>query len=118
MRIIIAGGRDFDDYELLKEKCNWLLQHQPHPEIVSGEARGADNLGLVYAKEYGFPVHKFPANWKDLGRSAGYIRNKEMANFADALFAFWDGSSKGTKHMIKIARDKGLKVRVMIYRDK
>jgi len=68
-----------------------------------------------YANERGYPIKQFPADWNKYGKSAGYKRNEEMAKYADALIAFWDGKSKGTKHMIDLAKRYGLKVKVVIY---
>jgi hypothetical protein len=113
MRVIIAGSRDFNDYELLKKHCDCLLQNQKEVEIVSGGARGADKLGERYASEKGYPLKKFPADWEKFGKSAGYKRNKEMAEYADSLIVFWDGISKGTKNMIGLASGRGLGVRVI-----
>jgi hypothetical protein len=83
--------------------------------IISGAARGADRLGEKYAKERGYKVIRVPADWNRYGKSAGYIRNKEMAESSDALVAFWDGKSKGTKNMIDLAKEYGLKVRVIMF---
>ena len=83
--------------------------------VICGLARGADTLGNRYAEERGHTVQYFPADWKKYGRSAGYIRNAEMAQNADALAAFWDGKSLGTRHMIEAAKQYGLKVRVKYY---
>lgn len=113
-KVIIAGGRDFNDYNKLREVCDYYFKNQIDIEIVSGCARGADSLAIQYAKERGYQVKKFPANW-DLGKQAGYLRNVEMGEYADALIAFWDGESRGTKHMIDIANNLGLKVRVYTY---
>lgn len=115
MKVIIAGGRDFDNYDLLFQKCDKLLSRQNEIEIVSGCAKGADKLGEKYANEKGYKIKRFPADWNLHGKSAGYIRNKEMADYADALIAFWNGQSKGTKHMIEIAKQCGLKVKVITY---
>ena len=114
-KVIIAGGRDFNDYKLLKQKADFILQNQTEIEIVSGAARGADKLGERYAKEKGYSISSHPADWDKYGKSAGYIRNKEMAEYADALIAFWDGKSKGTKHMIDLAEKQGLKNKVVKY---
>ena len=112
-RVIIAGGRDFDDYELLvKSVDRWLARVRDDICIVCGKARGADTLGEQYAKERGYPVHYFPADWKKFGKSAGYIRNTEMAQNADALIAFWDGKSKGTAYVINRCHKTGKKVTV------
>ena len=115
MKVIIAGSRDFDDYELLRKYCDFYLQSQTEIEIVSGTARGADQLGERYAKERGYPVKQFPADWDKHGRSAGYIRNEEMAKYGDALIAFWNGMSKGTEHMINLAKQYNLKIRICNY---
>ena len=98
-KVIVAGCRDFADYELLKEKCDFYLQNKK-PEIiviVSGHASGADTLGERYAQERGYETEVYPADWKTNGRAAGPIRNAQMAAVADALIAFWDGKSRGTK---------------------
>lgn len=115
MKIIIAGSRGFNDYELLKSTCDKILINQKDIEIVSGGAKGADALGERYAKERGYGIKLFLADWS-LGRKAGYLRNIKMSEYADALIAFWDGQSRGTKHMIDIANEKGLKVRTIKYK--
>jgi len=115
-RVIVAGGRDFDDYDLLEAKMDYLLQNKTESiVVVCGEARGADSLGKRYAKEHGYKIHSFPADWETNGKRAGFIRNVEMAENADALVAFWDGQSKGTKHMIDTAKTHGLEVRIIYY---
>ncbi|MDC7251016.1 MAG: hypothetical protein PQJ49_13970, partial [Sphaerochaetaceae bacterium] len=83
--------------------------------IVCGQARGADTLGEWYGKEKGYDIRYFPANWNLHGKKAGYLRNSEMADYADCLIAFWDGQSKGTEHMINLAKQKGLKIRIVNY---
>ena len=116
-RVIIAGCRDFAAYELLKERCDYYLQNQKPEDIVivSGHASGADALGERYAQDRGFQLETYPADWKAHGRAAGPIRNAQMAAVADALIAFWDGKSRGTKNMIDTATKRGLKVAVVRY---
>jgi hypothetical protein len=114
MKVIIAGSRDFDDYNELCMFCDHVLQNQTDIEIVSGTAKGADQLGERYAIERGYKITRFPADW-DKGRSAGYIRNEEMAKYGDALIAFWNGMSKGTEHMINLAKQYNLKIRICNY---
>lgn len=114
-KVIVAGGREFNDYQLLKNKLDQLLQNKNNVEIVCGKARGADTLGEAYAKEMGYSVKEFPAQWNEFGKRAGYIRNEEMAKYADACVAFWDGESKGTKHMIDLANKHKIEVRVIKY---
>jgi len=115
MRVIIAGGRSFKDYKRLCDVCDYMLQNQTDIEIVSGTAMGADKLGERYAQERGYGIARFPAEWDRLGKAAGFIRNEEMAKYADALIAFWDGSSKGTGHMIDLAKKHGLKIKICYF---
>lgn len=119
MKIIIAGGRDFKNYNLLERKMNAILARRLKNletiTIVSGGARGADYFGERYAGDYNFLIEHFKANWDAYGKSAGYRRNTTMAAHSDALVAFWDGQSKGTKHMIDIMRKLNKPVRVINY---
>lgn len=117
MRIIIAGGRDFKDFDNLCRACDYYLQNKEKDsiEIISGCARGADTLGEKYAKIHNYKLTKFPAKWNIHHRRAGFIRNEEMAEYADALIVFWDGMSKGTKHMIDTAIKYGLELRILKY---
>lgn len=117
-KVIIAGTRSFADYSLLRSACDRYLSQKGQTHdiiIVSGTARGADRLGEQYALERGYQLQRFPADWEKNGRAAGYMRNADMANYSDALIAFWDGQSKGTRNMIETARKKGLAVRVINY---
>ncbi|KKN10226.1 hypothetical protein LCGC14_1038820 [marine sediment metagenome] len=115
MKLVIAGSRDFEDYELLKRFC--LIYRDKITEIVSGCARGADLMGEKYAKEIGIPVKRFPANWNKYGKSAGMIRNKEMMQYGDHLIAFWDSESRGTAHIIGLARDSEKEFDVIHYKN-
>lgn len=118
-RVIIAGGRDFDDYDLVVSTMDKLLQNITEPiTIVCGMARGADTLGERYAISKEYEVARFSADWGKFGKAAGYKRNEKMAQNADALVAFWDGSSRGTKHMIDLAHKYNLRVRVKRYQKK
>lgn len=115
-RVIIAGGRDFNDYALLSATMDRLLSNiSDELTVICGQARGADTLGERYAKEHNYRVDYYPADWKLYGKRAGYLRNEQMAQNADALVAFWDGKSRGTKHMIDLAKRYGLKVRIKRY---
>lgn len=115
MRVIIAGGRDFNDYELLKRKCDRYMS-DPNKvfQVISGMAKGADMLGVRYAKERDLYVQEYPADWDKYGKAAGAIRNAEMAEVAECLIAFYNGSP-GTTHMIKEAKKKNLKIRIVRY---
>jgi hypothetical protein len=122
LRIIVAGGRKFDNYELLKNKLDEFLQDKDlsDVEIVSGRAIGTDRLGERYAEEKGLKCAKFEAEWFKLGKRAGMVRNGEMAKYASetqngTLFAFWNGESKGTKNMIDQATRKNLNIHIIRY---
>ena len=118
MRVIVAGSRDFFKWILLCEKLGKILKNIPQEEIViiSGGANGADKLGEKYANLMGYRCEVYKADWS-LGPKAGPLRNREMSEEADALIAFWDGQSRGTKDMIEVAKAKGLKIRVIMYKN-
>lgn len=104
MKTIIAGSRILTSEKLVRKAIKEAKKQGINiTEVVSGTARGVDSIGASIAKQYGIPVSEFPANWNKHGKSAGYIRNSEMAEYADALIAVYDGSSAGTRHMINIA---------------
>jgi len=115
-RVIIAGGRDFADFELLERTMDNLLANSVDDvQVICGMARGADSLGGVYAAKKKYSVQYFPADWDKYGKAAGYKRNEQMAQNADALVAFWDGESRGTENMLDIAANKGIPVRIIRY---
>lgn len=126
-KVIIAGGRDFNDYNKLKSVCNYYLQNKTDVEIVSGLAIGADMLGYQYAKEKKYNIKEFAADWNDLSEPcfiktrsngqkynaiAGHNRNDKMAKYVDALILFWDGKSKGSKDMLTRAKENNLEYRI------
>jgi hypothetical protein len=100
MKVIIAGSRNLGTLQQIKEAVT--KSEFEITEVVSGRARGVDRCGEIYAELLHIPVKCFPADWEQYGKSAGYKRNQQMAEYADALIAIWDGHSKGTKHMINI----------------
>lgn len=108
MNTIIAGSRSITNYEIVKNAINESRINIS--TVVSGCARGVDNLGEEWANKNNIPIHRFPANWDKYGKSAGIIRNKEMAKFADAAIIIYDGKSKGSINMINNAKKYGLKL--------
>lgn len=121
LKVIIAGGRNFNYHKLLCVVCDAILyEHRDKGiEIVSGGAKGADLRGAVYAHDRGYAIKEFQVTkreWNELGKSAGPIRNEKMAKYADMLIAFWDGESPGTKKMIKQAKQQELSVYVCEYK--
>lgn len=109
MKVIIAGSRTISK-SVPHINDAVILSGFQITEVVSGGARGVDSDGEIFAQWKNIPFVRFPANWDKHGKSAGYIRNNQMALYADALIAIWDGKSRGTDHMIKEAKRKGLKV--------
>lgn len=116
MRVIIAGGRDVRGamannlVEAAISACGW---EDEITEVVHGDAVGIDTAADHVCSER-WSVIPVPAEWDKYGKSAGPIRNKKMADMADALIAIWDGGSRGTKNMIQTAERNGL--RVFVYR--
>lgn len=112
-KLIIAGTRDFNDYQLLHDT---LLPFLPYiEEVVSGTCSGADMLGERFAVQHKIPYTRFPANWNAYGKSAGPRRNRQMAIYATACIVFWDGKSRGTASMIALAKQHGLKLKIIKY---
>lgn len=113
--IIIAGSRDIKNYHLVAINLDKLIpqENRDKIEIVSGCAQGVDQMGELWAKANNIPVVPFPADWDGLGKRAGYVRNEAMAKYSKCLIAFWDGQSKGTKHMIDLANKHNLIVKVV-----
>ncbi|MBR6510109.1 MAG: DUF2493 domain-containing protein [Clostridia bacterium] len=117
-RVVIAGCRDYENYKQAKEFIDICLSNVRKENeiiIVSGGAKGADAIGERYAKENGFAVEKYPADWEKYGKSAGPIRNKQMAEISDYVICFWDEKSKGTKSMIDYAKklNKPIKIKIV-----
>lgn len=115
-KVIIAGSRSFRDYGYLRAMVDIVLSRKVSMLediiIVSGCCPGPDLMGEKYAREKGYLVETHPAQWDFYGKTAGPIRNAEMARNADALIAFWNGRSPGTKNMIDEAEKHGLLIRV------
>lgn len=106
MKTIIAGSRTITDYkELLKaiDKIDWKIT-----QVLSGNARGVDRLGERWARENNIPLEKYYPDWDKYGKAGGFKRNEKMVWNAEALLALWDGKTKGTKHTITLAQNRGL----------
>ena len=101
MKLIIAGGREFADYELLKKECLAFIGDSKVECVISGMARGADRLGLTFACWMEYEIDKNYPNYEKYPKKiAPLIRNTEMAKKGTHLIAFWDGKSTGTFDMI------------------
>ena len=108
MKTIIAGSRDITDYTVVLSAI--LLSEFKITEVVAGGARGVDKLAERFAADMPLPIVIFSADWNKYLRAAGVIRNRQMAEYADALIAVWDGKSRGTRNMIDEAARKNLKL--------
>lgn len=118
IKLIIAGGRDFNDETLMRERLDELVNQGiigPTVELICGMAKGADNLGRKIFEANNLPIHKFVPDWDGLGKRAGFVRNAEMGDFADMALIFWDGQSKGTKHMLDYMEKLGKPVYLVRY---
>lgn len=112
MKVIIAGSRGITDIRVVEEAmrlCGFMVT-----EVVSGTASGVDRLGEQWAQARNIPIKRFPANWQEDGRSAGYKRNVKMVEYVKesrgAVVTIWDGQSKGTSHTIDLAKEAGLQL--------
>lgn len=133
MRVIIAGGRDFGNRKREDGRFDQAWYHRCMGQVedvmealfdvhqletctvICGGANGADALGGQWGVAHHHTVEYFPAEWDQLGRKAGFVRNEQMACRGQILIAFWDGQSKGTRHMIDLALKHGLEVHVYRY---
>lgn len=108
MRTIIAGSRTINDYSIIEEAVE--ESEFDISFIISGGCKGVDSLAESYAKQNKIPLIIYKPEWAKFGKAAGPIRNKTMAQNADALIAVWDGESRGTFNMIKLAEKYNLEV--------
>lgn len=134
LKVIVAGGRDFNDYDRLSAVLFDFaegLHGDVGISIVSGMAKGADALAVQFAHNESVKLYEFPADWDDLtvegaviktnrwgnkyNAAAGHVRNRKMAEFAERLIIFWDKSSKGSQHMIREMERLGKPVEVFTY---
>lgn len=117
-KLIIAGGRDFNDRELMLDRVKELERLgviTEHTTLICGMARGADLMGHSIFKQAGLVIEEMPADWDRLGKRAGFIRNQDMGRLADVALIFWDGQSRGTKHMIEVMESLGKTVYLVRY---
>lgn len=115
-RTIVCGSRSLDDYMFYMFAWQALDEYRetgPLDVVVSGGAAGPDRTAIEWANSRGVPCEIHYAEWSKYGKRAGMVRNKKMLETADAVIAFWDGESRGTKNMIEIANAKGIPVKVI-----
>lgn len=123
MKVVIAGSRSFLNRFMEEVKIHKLSGYQSNKrlnldaairfidsivaksgfeitEVVSGTAKGIDQFGEAWARKKGIPIKRFAAKWDQYGKAAGFMRNKEMAAYADAAIVCWNGESHGSANMI------------------
>jgi len=112
MKVLVCGGRDFDDYSTLRAYLNLVHNKTPITEIIEGGAKGADALAAKYADTFKIPLRTFKADWDKHKKAAGPIRNSQMLTEGkpDLVIAFPTPKSVGTHDMIAKAKRKGVKV--------
>lgn len=109
MRVLVTGGRDFNDPDLLNNALDQLHQQHHFTTLVHGDAKGADRLAHQWATNNNVPTEPHPANWKKHGKAAGPIRNREMLDTKPELVVAFPGG-KGTADMTRQATNAGIQV--------
>ena len=107
MKIAVIGSRNVTDINL----SQYISETD---EIVSGGAKGVDTCAREYARAHGLKLTEFLPEYDKFGRGAPIVRNKQIVDYADKIFAFWDGSSRGTLSVIKYAEQVGKPCKVIL----
>lgn len=110
MKVLVCGGREFNNYDLLKEILDEVNHELNISVIIEGDSRGADKLSEIWAINNGIFVEKYPADWNKFGKAAGFIRNKQMLTNGkpDLVIAFKGGN--GTNNMVEQAMKNNIQV--------
>lgn len=108
MKLAIVGSRGIN----LKDLGDYLPEGVD--EIVSGGARGVDTAAREYAKAHGIKLTEFLPDYETYGRRAPLVRNLEIIDYADEVYAFWDRKSHGTKYVIQNCKLRGKRVTVHV----
>jgi len=103
-KVAIIGSREWADFEMVRD---YVYSLDEDDTIVTGGARGADQFAEIYGRERGLAVIVYQADWDTHGRRAGLIRNHDIIGGADRVVAFWNGSSTGTQHSLRLAKEAG-----------
>lgn len=117
MRVIVCGSRTYGRSDVIRARVRQL---PADTLVIVGRARGADTVAEREAMLCGLTIDARPADWQRYGRRAGWLRNAEMLDVLLAgapddtrvVIAFWDGSSRGTAGMLRLARSAGVEVEV------
>lgn len=112
MKILVCGSRGWNNPAIMYD----VLSKLPKDTIIiNGAAPGADRMSTEIGHyNLGLKIISFPPDWNKYGKAAGFIRNKKMLDEKpDKVIAFWDGTSKGTKHTMDEAEKRGIEVEVV-----
>lgn len=114
MILLVAGSRSITSYDVVAAECDKAVNSfGEYPDVViSGGARGVDRHAERWARERNFPFVPFIPLWDEVGKRAGFLRNKQMAIAATHALIIWDGESRGAAHMRDIALELGVKTHV------
>jgi hypothetical protein len=112
MKVVICGSRDLQNYQLVEEAVT--RSGFEISTVLSGSSRGVDRLGIAFARNHHHPVQVFMPEWERFGKRAGMVRNREMAQTAEAVIAIWDGQSRGTRNIIELASNRHLPCFVLL----
>jgi len=116
--VAVIGSRSFNNYPQLCRELDELAQTVPIAGIVSGGARGADELGRRYANDRGLVFREFLPEYSRYGRRAPLVRNeliiKEIADKGGVVISFWDGLSAGTRYALTLARKLGVRTIIVV----
>lgn len=104
MRVAVVGTRTYGEYEVVKKVLDTIIKEDDI--VVSGGAKGVDELAAKYAHERGLRLEVYEADWSTYGRKAGPLRNTEIVDVSDVIVAFWDHKSKGTLDTINKAKKR------------
>jgi hypothetical protein len=106
--IAIVGSREGVPYQLVYELVEKLAtKYNGNLTIVSGGARGVDRHAENAARRFRVPTLIYNAEWEKYGKRAGFLRNEQIVDASDEVYAFWNGESRGTEHTINLARKAG-----------
>jgi hypothetical protein len=111
-KIGVSGSRSFNNEKLLFDTLDEI---EGIVEIVTGGAKGADQLAEKYADEKGLKKKIFLPAWERHGRFAGAIRNNDIIDYADMMVILWDGKSKGTKDVIEKCKKRGKNYKLILF---
>lgn len=109
-RVLVCGGRDYKDVDAMYRILDAAHASNPIECLISGMARGADSIALMWADEHGIPVAPYPADWQGHGKGAGYIRNQQMLDEGKPRLVLAFPGGRGTDDMVRRSHKAGVPV--------